>query len=115
MEERLRNCLGNYVFSADGFFFGFPVLSVFPCYLQHVGAGSCHFNGMCNILEFRTSHFPLYLHHFGAPSVHVAWYFATKVKGWFGGCLGRVWLLVVFTVVLWGSFRVGLGFIWGLV
>jgi hypothetical protein len=29
--------------------------------------------------------------------------------------LGRVWLLVVFTVVLWGSFRVGLGFIWGLV
>jgi len=25
----------------------------FPCYLQHFGAGSCHFNGICNIFELK--------------------------------------------------------------
>ena len=30
----------------------------FPCNLQHLGAGSCHFNGICNIFEFK----PLIFH-----------------------------------------------------
>ena len=55
------------------------------------------FLAICSMLELEAaistvfatfSYFPWYLHHFGAPSVHVAWYFATKVKGWFGGLFG---------------------------
>jgi hypothetical protein len=58
--ESVRNCLGKSsesLFSRfDPFcFFGYPVLSAsvrIPCYLQHFEAGNCHFNGICNILEF---------------------------------------------------------------
>ena len=48
----------------------------FPCYLQHFGAESCHFNGICNISEFE----PWCLQGFGTPTVHVAWYFATTSR-----------------------------------
>jgi hypothetical protein len=41
----------------------------FPCNLQHLGAGSCHFNG----IWFRTSHVPLYLQHF-AGKLPYQWY-----------------------------------------
>jgi hypothetical protein len=30
----------------------------FPCYLQHFGAGSCHFNCIVQHFGVRTSHFP---------------------------------------------------------
>ena len=40
-----------------GFFSDFVLIiscSVhFPCYFQHFGAGSCHFNGICNMFETR--------------------------------------------------------------
>ena len=52
--------------------------------ISMVCATFCHFNGMRNILEVRTSHFPWYLHRFGPPTVHVA----SKVKGWFRGLFG---------------------------
>ena len=44
------NCLGN--------FFWISGSHHFPCYLQHFGAGNCHFHGMCNGFEFE----PLIFH-----------------------------------------------------
>ena len=46
----VQNCFG-FVFSVLDFFFGSVFLGVFVCYVQHFGAGSCHFNCLCNILE----------------------------------------------------------------
>ena len=45
----VRNCVGD-VFSRCAFLISCSVH--FPCYLQNFGAGSCHFNGICNMLEF---------------------------------------------------------------
>ena len=51
------NCVGNLCFSP--FFFVDPFFSArFPCYVQHFGAESCHFNCLCNILELE----PLIFH-----------------------------------------------------
>ena len=48
------NCLGFFPL-----WFFLDLLSVrFPCYLQRFGAGSCHFNCLCNILELE----PLIFH-----------------------------------------------------
>ena len=49
--ERVRNCFGNYVFSVLDSFLGSVFSARFPCYLQHFGAGSCHANCLCKILE----------------------------------------------------------------
>ena len=42
----------------------------FPCNLQHIGAGNCHFNYTTLLYSqhfgIRTVHFPLYLQHCGA-------------------------------------------------
>ena len=48
------------------FFFRISCSVHFPCYLQHFGAGRCHFNGICSIFWVQTSHFPWNLQHFGA-------------------------------------------------
>ena len=61
----------------DFFWISCPVR--FPSYLQHVGAGSCHFNCCLQHFGVWTSHFPRYLQHFGARIVHVACYFATRI------------------------------------
>ena len=45
----------------------------FPCHLQHFGAGSCHFNGICSIFELETLIFLGGLQHFGARTVHGTW------------------------------------------
>ena len=42
-----------------GFFLWISCSVHFPCYLQHFGAGSCDFIGICNILEFE----PLIFHN----------------------------------------------------
>ena len=58
--EMGRKLFGDFFFKFV-FFFGFPVLTIFhaiPCYLQHFGAGNCHFHGMCNGFEFE----PLIFH-----------------------------------------------------
>ena len=52
------------------------VFATFRCYLQHFGAGSCHFNSICNIFEFEPLIFHgicNYLQHVGARTVHVTW------------------------------------------
>ena len=49
------NCL---VFFSLGIFFWISGSHHFPCYLQHFGAGNCHFHGMCNGFEFE----PLIFH-----------------------------------------------------
>ena len=51
------NCLGIFFFSL-GIFFWISGSHHFPCYLQHFGAGNCHFHGMCNGFEFE----PLIFH-----------------------------------------------------
>ena len=50
LREKIQNCFGN-LFSVFGTFGGICFSARFPCYLQHLGAGSCHFNCPCNILE----------------------------------------------------------------
>ena len=52
-----RKLFGDFFF-VWGIFFGFPVLTIFHAYLQHFGAGNCHFQGMCNGFEFE----PLIFH-----------------------------------------------------
>ena len=37
-------------------FFGIYFSAGFPFYLQHVGAGNCHFNCLCNIMELEPLH-----------------------------------------------------------
>ena len=54
---RVGNCLGIFFFSL-GIFFWISGSHHFPCYLQHFGAGNCHFHGMCNGFEFE----PLIFH-----------------------------------------------------
>ena len=51
------NCLGIFFFSLGNFFW-ISGSYHFPCYLQHFGAGNCHFHGMCNGFEFE----PLIFH-----------------------------------------------------
>jgi hypothetical protein len=46
------------MFSRFVLFFWICFSARFPCYLQHFGAGSCHFNYLCNILELE----PLIFH-----------------------------------------------------
>ena len=55
--KRVGNCLGKF-FSSLGNFFWISGSHHFPCYLQHFGAGNCHFHGMCNGFEFE----PLIFH-----------------------------------------------------
>jgi hypothetical protein len=71
----VQNCLGMFFFRFG--FFRFPVLSVFRAiYLQHFGAGTCHFNGttfwssnlsfsMATILVLELSMLHIILQHFG--------------------------------------------------
>ena len=53
---RVGNCL--VFFFSLGIFFWISGSHHFPCYLQHFGAGNCHFHGMCNGFEFE----PLIFH-----------------------------------------------------
>ena len=55
--EGVGNCLGIFFFSLGNFFW-ISGSHHFPCYLQHFGAGNCHFHGMCNGFEFE----PLIFH-----------------------------------------------------
>ena len=103
-EPKITNILifGNYLFVHFGMFFWICFSARFSCYLQHFGAGSCHFNRICN-----------YLQHFGVGTfifhcvcnilvlklVHVAWYFATRVH----------------LRLVYGCFRVYIGLVLGLV
>ena len=52
-----RKLFGDFFFSL-GIFFWISGSHHFPCYLQHFGAGNCHFHGMCNGFEFE----PLIFH-----------------------------------------------------
>ena len=80
----------------------------FPCYLQHFGAGNCHFNGMAFLssklsfsMEFAI--FLCYVQHFGAGSCHF--------NGIFAACLRICNNSGSFRVAL----RASLGFLLGLV
>ena len=80
------------IFSRFGIFVGISCPVRFPCYLQHFGAGSCHFTCILQHFGVRTFHFPQYLQHFGSRTVHVAWFLATTIhiglaQGWFLGWL----------------------------
>ena len=50
--------LFGFLFFSLGIFFWISGSHHFPCYLQHFGAGNCHFHGMCNGFEFE----PLIFH-----------------------------------------------------
>ena len=52
-----RKLFGDFFFSLGNFFW-ISGSHHFPCYLQHFGAGNCHFHGMCNGFEFE----PLIFH-----------------------------------------------------
>ena len=84
------NCLGIFFFCL-GIFFWISGSHHFPCYLQHFGAGNCHFHGMCNGFWVRTSHFPLYfpryLQQFAACSVHFP---CSLQHFWAGICISTV-------------------------
>ena len=55
IDERVRNCFGNYVFAFFVNFLFFDLLFCpFSCHLQHFGEGSCQFNG---IATFWSSNF----------------------------------------------------------
>ena len=53
-----RKLFGDFFFFSLGNFFWLSGSHHFPCYLQHFGAGNCHFHGMCNGFEFE----PLIFH-----------------------------------------------------
>ena len=55
---RGRKLFGEFFFFSLGNFFWISGSHHFPCYLQHFGAGNCHFHGMCNGFEFE----PLIFH-----------------------------------------------------
>ena len=82
------------IFSRFGIFVGISCPVRFPCYLQHFGAGSCHFNSI--------------LQHFGSPNCscrmivcnyHSFWvglglvYFRLA-WGWFSGWFCFSWLVL---------------------
>ena len=58
MYKKGRKLFGDFIFFCLGNFFGISGSHHFPCYLQHFGAGNCHFHGMCNGFEFE----PLIFH-----------------------------------------------------
>ena len=69
----VQNCCGHYCFILFCCLVSFLIsccarLPYLPCHVQRFGAGSCHSNGICNILEFESS----CLEGFGTPTVHVA-------------------------------------------
>ena len=40
-----------FIFGGLGNYFWIPGCAYFPCYLQHLGAGTFHLHAICNVLE----------------------------------------------------------------
>ena len=73
--KRVRNCFGNCVFFRSGILFLICSSVHFLAIYSIFGAGSCHFNGYCNILEFE----PLIVHSF---SMIFATFWCSNLSCW---------------------------------
>ena len=104
------------IFSRFGIFVGISCPVRFPCYLQHFGAGSCHFTCILrNILEFEPLIFPS-ICNILVLELFMSHAFCNQDSFRVG--LGLVYLGLVFGLVqfllgwfglFWVGFRVGLG------